>query len=189
MNITVPIYAEEQAAHGTHARPVRVRPLFFDHPADQDESIQRGTARLARALRRELTRLARNARHEELAAYGFNPSLQERMLKLTLVLGKRRFEIRNLFVTASAFGRRFAWTPSIPELWFEVARGENLEQRAEEVLTEYFRLREQRLAANALVPDPPTVAGKAWVTSIEVSIDVPSVYVPPADNFLRYRYL
>ena len=167
---------------GTQARPVRLRPLFFNGPREQDESIQRGMARLARELRRELTVLARTARHEELAAYSFYPTLQERIVKLTLVVAKRRFEMRNLFVTTSAFGRRFAWTPSIPEVWFEIARGETLEQRAEEVLTELFRLREQQLSANASALAPPTVAGKAWIASIEVSIDVPSVYVPPVDN-------
>ena len=185
MNITVPIYAEEQAqASGdSHARRIMLRPLFFNQPYEQDESIQRGTARLARELRRELTRLARTGRHEELAAYGFYPSLEDRVLKLVLTLGNRRFEVRYLFITISAFGRRFAWTPSAAELWFELARGEKLEQRAQEVLTEYFKLLERRLGPGALTPDAISIKGKAWITSIELSIDVPSVHVPPVESF------
>ena len=182
MNITVPIYAEEIASGATGARQVSLRPLFFENPRDQDESIQRGTARLSRHLRRELTRLARTARHEELAAFGFYPPLEDRILKLNLVVGNRRFSVRHLFITTSAFGRRLAWTPSVPDLWFEVARGETLEQRAEEVLVEHYKLLERRFGADAVRPDAASVKSKAWITSIEVSIDVPSVYVAPVDN-------
>ena len=164
------------------ARPVMVRPLFFDQPAEQDESVQRGTARLARALRLELTSLARSARHEEFAAYSFYPQLDDRILKLTLAVGNRRFEVRHLFVTIPAFGRRFAWTPSVPGLWFEVARGETLDRRAEEVLTEHYKLLERRAGADAVRPDAASVKGKAWITSIDLSLDVPSVYVPPKVN-------
>jgi ATP-dependent Clp protease ATP-binding subunit ClpA len=184
MNITVPVYAEEQAhaSSETTARRITLRPLFFDNPREQDESIQRGTARLARELRNELTRLARGARHEELAAYGFYPPLEDRLLKFALVLGNRHFQLRHLFITISAFGRRLAFTPSVPELWFEVSRGESLEQRAQEVLIEHYKLLERRLGADAVTPDSVSVKGKAWITSIELSIDVPSVYTPPAEN-------
>ena len=183
MNITVPIYAEEKEASGViGARPVMLRPLFFDRPIEQDESVQRGTARLARELRRELTRLARTARHEEFADYSFYPPLEDRILKLTLAVGNRRFEVSHLFVMVPAFGRRFASTPSIPELWFEVRRGETLQQRAEEVLTEHYKLLERRAGADAVSPDAASVRGKAWITSIEISLDVPSVYVLPAAN-------
>jgi ATP-dependent Clp protease ATP-binding subunit ClpC len=180
VNITVPIYAEEQApAADTNARRITLRPLFFDRPSEQDESIQRGTARLARELRRELTLLARTARHEELAAYGFYPPLEDRVLKFDLLLGNRRFQLRHLFITTSAFGRRFAWTPSVPELWFEVARGESLQQRAEEILTEHYKLLERRLGAESVAPEAVSIKGKAWITSLEISVDVPSVHVPP----------
>ncbi len=183
MNITIPIYAEEQAASSdSNARRIKLRPLFFDRPWEQDESMQRGTARLARELRRELTNLARTARHEELAVYGFYPTLEDRVLKFALMLGTRRFEVRHLFITISAFGRRFAWTPSVPELWFEVARGETLQQRAEEVLTEHYKLVERRLGAEAVAPEAVSVKGKAWITSLEISLDVPSVYLPPVET-------
>lgn len=165
------------------ARPVMLRPLFFDGPIEQDESVQRGTARLARELRRELTQLARTARHEEFASYSFYPPLEDRILKLTLAVGNRRFEVSHMFVIVPAFGRRFASTPSIPELWFEIGRGETLPQRAEEVLTEHYKLLERRAGVGAVHPDAASVRGKAWITSIELSLDVPSVYTLPTPNF------
>lgn len=182
MIITVPIYAEEKEKAGEMARPVMLRPLFFDQPQEQDESVQRGTARLARELRRELTRLARTARHEEFAAYSFYPPLEDRILKLTFTVGNRRFQVRHLFVMVPAFGRRFAFTPSLPELWFEVSRGETLQQRAEEVFTQHYKLIERRSGVDAVYPEATSLTGKAWITSIEISLDVPSVYVPPVEN-------
>ncbi|MEJ7616242.1 MAG: hypothetical protein WKF30_04550 [Pyrinomonadaceae bacterium] len=38
-----------------------MRPLFFDGPREQDESLPRASSRLARELRRELARLRARA--------------------------------------------------------------------------------------------------------------------------------
>ena len=117
MNIRVPIYVEEQkpeAAVVQHVRPVNMRPLFFPQTSEQDVSLQRATARLTNELQRDLGRLARYARHEELAAYSFYPPLDETMLEFDIEVAKKRYVLRHLFVVLSAFGRRWAWTPSVP---------------------------------------------------------------------------
>src|SRR5678816_4299885 len=122
MNVRVPIYVEErkpEVAGLQHVRPVSLRPLFFPRPVEQDVSLQRGTARLTNALREELGRLARFARHEELAGYSFYPQLEETMLEFPIEVAKKRFTLRHLFVILSAFDRRLAWTPSVPEVWVE----------------------------------------------------------------------
>ena len=185
MNIRVPIYVEEQKPHVPvvqHVRPVSLRPLFFTQPVEQDVSLQRATARLTNELRRELGRLARFARHEDLAAYSFYPPLDETILELTVEVAKKRFPLRHLFIVVSAFGRRFAWSPSVPEVWVEVARGETLRDRVQEALTEHYRLLERRYGSEVVHPDAKTVHGKAWITSIEVSIDIPSLHTPTAES-------
>src|SRR5260370_37591363 len=119
MNFNIHIYGEEQAppaAEISHSRPLALRPLLHDGPREQDESLERGVSRLSRELRRQLTELARSARHEDLAAISCYPSIEERILKLTLEVGNRRFAIRHLFILLSAFGRRFAWTLIEPAL-------------------------------------------------------------------------
>lgn len=185
MNITVPLYVEEQppsfdgAAH-THA--FLVRPLFFDRPREEDESVQRATTRLARELRRTLTTLAHQGRHEEFAAYTFYPPLEEQLLKLPLDVGNRRFRVRHLFITLPAFGRRFASTPNLPEVWFEIARGETLADRAREVFTEHYRALERKYGSERVRPELTSLSGKAWLSAVEVSIDVPVVYTPPVPN-------
>lgn len=186
MNFVVPIYAEEVSVAGTTARPIVVRPLFLPGPGDRDESVQRATTRLARMLRRDMTRLARSARHELLAAYGFYPPLEDRVLNLTLSIGNRSFQVRHLFVLISAFERRLVWTPSVPDLWFELARGEDLEQRARESLVEHYKLIERRHGASSIFPTATSIVGKAWITSIEISLDVPSLYTPPEQNIFAF---
>ena len=185
MNVRVPIYVEErkpEAADIQHVRPVRLRPLFFPHPTEQDVSLQRGTARLANALRSDLGRLARLARHEHLALYSFYPQLEETMLEFTIEVAKKRFSLRHLFVIVPAFGRRFAWSPSVPDVWVEISRGETLRDRVQETLTEHYRLLERRFGTESVRPDANTVHGKAWITSIDVAVDVPTVYTPPVEN-------
>ena len=187
MNVRVPIYVEERKPEATaiqHVRPVSLRPLFFPKVYDQDISLQRATSRLTNNLRHELGRLAHLARHEELAAYSFYPQLDETMLEFTIEVAKRRFLLRHLFVVLQAFERRWTWTPSVPELWVEILRGETLRDRVQEAFTAHYRLLEKRFGSENIVPDINTVTGKAWITSVEVSVDVPAMYKPTVENFL-----
>ncbi len=187
MNVRVPIYVEERKPEATaiqHVRPVSLRPLFFPKVHEQDISLQRATSRLTNNLRHELGRLAHLARHEELAAYSFYPQLDETMLEFTIEVAKRRFSLRHLFVVLQAFERRWAWTPSVPELWVEILRGETLRDRVQEAFTAHYRLLERRFGSENIVPDINTVSGKAWITSVEVSVDVPALYKPTVENFL-----
>jgi len=186
MNVRVPIYVEErepEVAALQHVRPVSLRPLFVPRPIEQDVSLQRGTARLANTLRQELGALARFARHEELAEYTFYPPMEELMLEFPVEVGKKRFQLRHLFIIIPAFNRRFAWTPSVPDVWVEVARGETIRDRVQEALSEHYRLLERRFGSEVVRPDAYSIRGKAWITSIEVSIDIPSVYTPPTETF------
>ena len=187
MNISVPVYIQEDHSRHTDfgkSRRLSIRPLFFSAPVEQDESLQRATARLARELRKEFRRLANEARHEELAAYTFNPELEEKVLEFPLEWAKRRFNVRHLFVIVPAFGRRFAWTPSVPQVWIEVGRGETLRDRAQEVFTEHYRALERRLGVEAVQPEGQSVSGRAWLSTVEITIDIPKLYTSPADTFL-----
>src|SRR5690349_14163628 len=186
MNLRIPIYVEEQKPQAIavqHVRPVSLRPLFFPKPIEQDTSLQRATARLANNLRSDLGSLARSARHEELAAYTFYPPLDETMLEFHIEVAKKRYALRHLFVVLSAFDRRFAWTPSVPDVWVEISRGDTVHDRVQEALTDHYRLLERRYGSEAIMPDVNTVHGKAWISSIEISLDIPSVYTPVAENF------
>jgi ATP-dependent Clp protease ATP-binding subunit ClpA len=186
MNLRIPIYVEEQKPQATalqHVRPVSLRPLFFPKPIEQDVNVQRATARLTNELRNELGALARSARHEVLAAYTYYPPLDETILEFHIEVGKKRYSLRHLFIVVPAFGRRWAWTPSVPDVWVEISRGETVRERVQEALTEHYRVLERRYGSEAIQPYSNTIHGKAWITSVEISLDIPSVYTPTVETF------
>jgi ATP-dependent Clp protease ATP-binding subunit ClpC len=172
MNVTVPIYIEELRPEGTSTALHRIRPLFFPSPEAQDENLNRAVTKLAKLLKREFDRLGANDDHSELASYSFCPNIEDHSLKLTLELGKRRVACRFLAVVVRALGRKLAFTPSIPDLWFEIGRGETLQNRATEVLTRHFRELEQKGGDS---PEALAVQGRAWATTLELDMHPPSM--------------
>ncbi len=181
MNFVIPIYVERSADS-----PVPVftaRPLFFPAPSRQGDNLQRVMTRLALELKKLLDQLGKEARHEELAAYSFAPDLSHHHLELTVELnrrlakelGRHSAKCRLLFVTLKSLGRKLAFTPSLPELWFEVARGETLHDRATEVLTRHCRDEE-------LNPEGLSLAGKAWITPLELDVQPAMTYKPAEPN-------
>ncbi len=164
MNITVPLFV--QSSHDRYT----VRPLFFARPVQQHDKLERALHLLARELRKELHQLGRDFRHDALSAYTFCPDLDYRRLDLVLELRKRIARGRFLFVLFHALGRRLAFAPTIPDVWFELARGEALHDRATEVLTAHFRAREKEDEEEFLPPERFALDGTAWVTTLDFDI-------------------
>ncbi len=181
MNFVIPVYVERSADS-----PVPVftaRPLFFPAPSRQGDNLQRVMTRLALELKKLLDQLGKEARHEELAAYSFAPDLSHHQLELTVELnrrlakelGRHSVKCRLLFITLKSLGRKLAFTPSLPGLWFEVARGETLYDRAAEVLTRHCRDED-------LNPEGLSLAGKAWITPLELDVQPVMTYKPAEPN-------
>ena len=110
MNITIPLYIEEQPQLGSNSTLFFVRPLFFYFPFVRDELLSRAETKLAQELRKHLGELGRQMRHDELAAYSFAPEWKEHFLKLSLDLGQQRVEARCLFVQLESFGKRIVFS-------------------------------------------------------------------------------
>src|SRR3954471_12622135 len=143
MTITLPIYVRTVDAADGPGRAYEVRPLFHPAPARRDPSLERALNLLATDLRKHLRELGQRDRHDELAEWAFCPEIESTRVDLDIDLRRSRPRVRFLVASFEALGRRLAFTPSVPGAWFEVARGERLEARAAEVLTEYFRRRER----------------------------------------------
>ena len=142
MNLTLPIYVEG-STRVQRTTVYRARPLFFPTPVLQNENLDRLLTRLAQELGKTLTELGRGQRHEQLAAYSFSPKVAQHRLDLVLQLRRHTARCRFLFVLFHQLDRRLAFTPSLPDLWFDVARAETLRDRAVEVLTRHFRDQER----------------------------------------------
>ncbi|MGH9765952.1 MAG: AAA family ATPase [Blastocatellia bacterium] len=174
MIITVPIYIELQQQSGQPAIYV-VRPLFFSEPEARAEELRRAIGKLVKAVRRELDEAGKQMWQNDLAAYSFAPELDDQLLSFNLDLKTRRAACRMLFVTFKSLNRRIAFSPNLPQFWFEIERGETLQSRATEVLTQFFRGKNKR--DNQYVPNPEDVSinGRAWASAIEVETKPPRV--------------
>jgi ATP-dependent Clp protease ATP-binding subunit ClpA len=178
VNITIPIYVQ------SHRDTYLVRPLFFPHPIQQHEKLERVLHLLAGELRKLLREQGKALRHDELAAWTFCPELDYHRLDLVMELRKRLARGRFFFVVFRTLGRRVAFTPSIPDVWFELARGEDLRDRANEVLTAYFREREKEEEDDFTPPERLALEGTAWITTLDLDI-YPAQKIKPDEEERR----
>ena len=144
MLISIPVLATEQKQPNQPNPTVYVRPLFTLKPVEQSTSLQRALSKLGQSLRKDFDKLGAEARHDDIAWLAFSPYLASKFLTFRLFLSSQTFDCKYLFVTFDAFDKKIAFTPNVPDIWFEIERGEDLKQRAEEVLTEHFRALERR---------------------------------------------
>jgi ATP-dependent Clp protease ATP-binding subunit ClpA len=182
MNITLPLYVEGIKQRGG-AILYQARPLFFPTPLVRGEKLERLLTRLMLDLGQVLTELGRRERHDELARYTFSPRLAQERLEVTIPLRRRTARCRFLFVSFRQFGRRIAFTPGVPEVWFDLARGERLADRAAEVLTKHYRDLEQE--DEEARPEQAALSGTAQVMPLELTIHPPrKPPAPPKQSFL-----
>src|SRR5271155_2006425 len=114
MTITVPLYVH--SADGQF----EVRPLFFLQPKARAQKLERALQQLTHQLRQKLHFLGKEPNHDELARYTFNPQLDYHRLDVAIDLRRRVAKSRFLIVVFDALQRRIAFTPSLPDLWFEL---------------------------------------------------------------------
>jgi hypothetical protein len=99
------------------------------------------------------------------------------LINFRLFLSNQSFDCKYLFVTFDAFGKKIAYTPNVPSIWFEIERGEDLQRRAEDVLTEHFRNLERREGKGTQNPAALSFPAKAFVTTLDFNIHLPQKFV------------
>jgi ATP-dependent Clp protease ATP-binding subunit ClpA len=181
MKLTIPIYIEQQPQANAPALYL-VRPLFLTEPAVRDEELQRAVTKFVKAARKIFDKLGRQMQQTSIAEYTFAPDIEEHTLQLSLNLKEQTAHCKFLFIAFNALGRRLAFTPSIPGLWFEIDRGESLHDRAVEVLTEHFRNRDKRDTGYIPKPDEITLKGSAQTGLVELRIDPPLIGQTPREE-------
>lgn len=185
MNLTIPVYIEEYKVPDDPNPLFRLRPLFFPGPVKGGRHLSAGMSKLAQAVRHELDALAVQPRQEALIPWTFSPVLSERKVSFGLQLRRHTAQCRFLVVAFEALDRHIAFTPSLPELFFEVLRGQDVAARAREVITEHFRKLEREEDDFFTVPAHLLNYTRAWITTLELDIHPrPSLERPAAANQL-----
>ena len=152
------------------------RPLFFTQPTRRDDNLNRLLTKLTGDIVRKLELVAKINRQDEVAHWAFSPAMTHHRLPLTVELRRRQVKGKFLFVSFQHLDRRLAFTPSVPDLWFEVSRNERLEDRAKAVLDEHWcGIERDADDPDTVDPAANALAGKAWVQVVDVMARVPAV--------------
>lgn len=184
MNLSIPIYVERFKPGGQSAPLFVCRALFLDGPSTQDAHLNRAINALVKQLKRQLDALAREPRHDELLAATFCPDLDDHRLDLALDLRSGWQRCRLSVVTFRALERRIAFSPSLPEVWFEAPGGEGLQASANRVYERYFCQREREEGNVAELLSRIAVKGQAWVTTVELNVNTTSLKAPQPERTL-----
>jgi ATP-dependent Clp protease ATP-binding subunit ClpC len=143
MTFNVPVFVEEKSSDDTRSPSFTVQPLFAQGPTQRADKLSRALARLTNDLQTLLHELGREPRHEALSVWTFQPPLKDATLELRLDLESGSHRLRLFFAGYPALDRELWFSPSVPDLRFELAPGQDLAARATEVLTRHFRQAER----------------------------------------------
>jgi ATP-dependent Clp protease ATP-binding subunit ClpA len=153
------------------------QPLFFSSPTRSDANLNRLVSKLAGDIAKTIEEAGKADRHDDCAKWSFSPSLTQHRLDLHIEMRRRTAKVKHLFVAFRHMGKRLAFTPAVPQLWFEVGRNVDLRSRALHVMTDYWRTKERDdEEAN---PETTSLAGKAWVQTLELSVSMPVMRPKP----------
>ena len=169
MTITIPIYVEKVSSVAGDDLFV-VSPLFADSPTAQAQELSKAMRLLVKALRTRLGELAREGDCDRLLEYLAPPEWEDHSYKITIELRKQAVAGRFHVVAFRRMGRRLAFTPTVPDLWLEYGRGENLRRRAEEVLTHHYLKEEKKWDASDDIKQEIGGRTSTWTTEIDLDI-------------------
>jgi ATP-dependent Clp protease ATP-binding subunit ClpC len=175
MIFRVPIYVAAGSGGSFTARP-----LFFPQPERTDTNLNRLISKLARDITKRIEELGKEDRQDDCARWTFSPDLTQHRHLIEVELRRRTVKVKLLFVAFKHLAKRLAFTPALPDVWFEVGRGTTLQARATEVLTDHWRARERD--DEEVHPEAISLAGKAWVQTLTLSAS-PAVLRPKKPEF------
>ncbi len=169
MLLTIPIYiATHQDSTGVTI--YAARPLLHQYPRSEGADLQRVLNKLSEQLRRFLTETGRDDRHDRLLLWHDAATYHGRIAKLRLDLGKRSCRLKLLLVEARRFGQRLGFSPSLPDLWYDLRETESITDRATEVYQRH--LREQLRDGPDLDPEIHSLSQSAWIDALSIAINI-----------------
>ncbi len=160
-----------------------VRPLFFPWPEEHDGRLSRAMAKVVMALRKELEDLGVAGRHRALSDWCFHPDVELEQCELRLDLQEQMFRGYFPVVSFKRLDRRVAFCPQVPDVWFEVHRGETVRDRAAAVYQQHFRRLRRQEENVAAILGPLARKQQVWITPVELEVDARQEFKKSESNF------
>lgn len=157
-------------------------PSFGNIQGKRGDHLGRLLARLNGELRRYATDAARNTTNDVLFGLHQPEHLNSRFTKLVIDLKDKTVKINVLLVSFTLDNLQLGFSPSLPELYFEIQPDESLQWRAVDVYQEYFGKRKSE--DTEFDPLQYSVPGKAWLDSLVLSIPRLPIRKPQEANGL-----
>lgn len=168
MMVSLPIWIQEQPAPAGETLFI-AEPLFHHSPQERGVKLSRVLTRLTSELQKVLMELGKEPRHDKVLDWIQAPALETTTLELRIET-KAGTAVRPFFLVGwAAMDRRLCYTPSIPELRFEVGPTQTLPDRAQNVIERHLRALERD--GHPVVLGDIGLKGKAWLAYVEVSIE------------------
>ena len=172
MEFTLPVYVKVVKGDAERKTVYRTQLLFAPGHHSENIVLQRAVQRLTRNVRKRCDEFGKGWNQKGLAPLTFNPgSLQHTTCKVDLQLKKIRSSCKFFVVWFESLGRRVAFCPEIPSLWFEFGKGE-LESRTQSALQEWFLERQRDEGDDFVRPERFAIDSKCWLTSIDVALNI-----------------
>lgn len=163
--LAIPVYTERQQQAGSSPE-YAAAPVFFSDYGRSDPSESRALSKLETDLRRQLQECGDEQYHELPKAWSFSPELRGEKVRVHIDLRKHYRETQFFIVRFRQFDRWVCFCPKLPKINFELLRGQRLQDRANEVYSEYFRKLER--GGEPCDPDEFASEGVARLSRIEI---------------------
>lgn len=129
-------------------------------------------------MRKTMNEWIRNGKAHRIDPWLYDPALQASKHKLTLLLPDRTLRWKLLLVTLPAFDRLVTFSPSVPDVVFELESRGRLEERAIEV---YSKWAHRQLQSGEDLGNMQN-SGDMWVEPLSVEVDTNVQPKKPGEN-------
>ncbi len=184
MNLTIPICVRQLKLADRDVVVHHCYPLFDaeQHWVAKGIDLGKAISRLADAIRKHLAADARSLDQATIARWDYSAPIESHNLNLHLVLNDRSLHTKLLLVVLRRYGYVCAFSPLIPEVWFDIGSSEQLEARAIDVYTHFFTqcVKSGRETQLELASSYDT----AWIDALTISVDTQVNVKKEVDPFL-----
>lgn len=142
------------------------------HVTASDPLLASALAKLGNKMRKLATSWIKDGKASRISDWLYETDVQTRVQKLVLILRDRTVRCKLLLVASPAFNRHVVFSPSIPEVAFEVGSLSELESRATDVYTSWA----QKVLSRDKAEEQPDLSdldrqGDMWLEPVEVDIE------------------